>query len=254
MLKTSRSPEFQTSAGIQKGTETLRRSDVGGLIVIGGQGSMRGAVELNRVSGIPVIGLPATIDNDVAMTEETIGFDTAVNTAIDAIDKIRDTALSHERVFVVEVMGRDRGFLALEVGLTAGAGVILVPEIEFDLTEVCERLLTYEERGKSTTIIVAAEGIGDTSTVVECVRKMTPFEVRLTKLGYIQRGGSPTARSRYLASLFGVHAVKLLLSGAEKSMVGVRGTEIVYEDLDQVISTKKDLDTNLYELAMDLAV
>ena len=254
MLKTSRSSEFHTSEGIQKGAETLKSNDIDGLIVIGGQGSMRGAVELNRVSGIPVVGLPATIDNDVAMTDETVGFDTAVNTAIDAIDRIRDTALSHERVFVVEVMGRDRGFLALEVGLTAGAGVILVPEIDFDLTEVCERLLTYQERGKSTSIIVAAEGIGDTSTIVECVKKMTPFEVRLTKLGYIQRGGSPTARSRHLASLFGVHAVKLLLSGAERNMVGVRRAEIVYEDLNRVIHTKKDLDANLYKLAMDLAI
>jgi len=254
ILKTSRCPEFRTPEGIQKGAEVLKSNNIDGLIVIGGDGSFKGAVELSKVSGVPVVGVPATIDNDVAETDDTIGFDTAVNTAVDAIDKIRDTALSHERVFVVEVMGRDRGFLALEVGLTVGAGVILVPEIEFDLGEVCKRLMAYQERGKATSIIVAAEGIGDTSTVVKYIGENTPFEVRFTKLGYIQRGGSPTARSRRLASLFGVHAVELLLSRAKSSMVGIQGTTIVYKDLEEVAKKRKELDKELYELAMDLAI
>lgn len=146
---TSRCPEFKTPEGILRGAEVLKSNNIDGFIVIGGDGSFKGAVELNKVSGVPVIGVPATIDNDVAATDETIGFDTAVNTAVSAIDRIRDTALSYERVFVVEVMRRDRGFLALEVGLAAGAGVILVPEIRFELNEVCERLMSYEERGKS---------------------------------------------------------------------------------------------------------
>lgn len=254
ILKTSRCPEFKTHEGIQKGAEILKDKKIDGLVVIGGDGSFKGAVELNKFSGIPVVGIPATIDNDVAETDETIGFDTAVNTAVAAIDRIRDTALSHERIFVVEVMGRDRGFIALEVGLTVGAGVILVPEIEFSVDEVCESLMTYQERGKSMSIIVAAEGIHNTADVVKCVEERTPFEVRFTKLGYIQRGGPPTARSRRLASLFGIHAVELLLSGAKRSMVGIRGTRIVHRDLEEASRKRKELDKKLYELAMELAI
>jgi len=254
ILKTSRSPEFKTSEGIQKGAEVLKSNCIDGLIVIGGEGSFKGAVDLNRISGVPIIGVPATIDNDVAETDDTIGFDTAVNTAVNAIDKIRDTALSYERVFVVEVMGRDRGFLALEVGLAAGAGVILVPEITFNLDEICERLMAYQEKGKATSIIVAAEGVGDTSLIVKYIEENTPFEARFTKLGYIQRGGSPTARSRRLACLLGVHAVDLLLSGADIRMVGIQRESIVDRDLREVVMKKKELDRNLYNLAMDLAI
>ena len=254
ILMTSRCPEFKTSEGIQKAAEVLKGNNIEGLIVIGGEGSFKGAVELGNVSGVPIIGIPATIDNDVAETDETIGFDTAVNTAVAAIDKIRDTALSHERVFVVEVMGRARGFLALEVGLTVGAGVILVPEIEFELLELREKLLVYQERGKATTIIVAAEGIGNTQDVVEYIEKNTPLEVRYSKLGYIQRGGSPTARSRHIASLFGICAVEELISGAKGSMVGIRGTEIVYRNLAEVTKKRKILDQELYKLAMELAI
>ncbi len=254
MLRTSRAPEFKTREGVERGAEALKAKGIDGLIVIGGDGSFRGAVELHRLSGIPVVGIPATIDNDVADTDETIGFDTAVNTAVDAIDKIRDTALSLERIFVVEVMGRDRGFLALDVGLTVGAGVILVPEIEFNVDEVCENVITYQERGKSMSIVVAAEGIRNTTDVIKCIEERTPFEVRFSKLGYIQRGGSPSARSRYLASLFGVHAVELLLSGASKSMVGISGAEIVHRDLEESSRKRKELDRKLYDLAMELAI
>jgi len=254
ILRTSRAPEFKTCEGVQKGAEALKDKLIDGLIVIGGEGSFRGAVELHKLSGIPVVGVPATIDNDVADTDETIGFDTAVNTAVDAIDKIRDTALSLERIFVVEVMGRDRGFLALEVGLTVGAGVILVPEIEFSVDAVCENLITYQEHGKSMSIIVAAEGIHNTAEVIKYIEERTAFEVRFSKLGYIQRGGSPSARSRHLASLFGIHAVDLLLSGATKSMVGVSGTEIVHRDIEEAMRKRKELDRKLYGLAMELAV
>ncbi|MDQ1279490.1 MAG: 6-phosphofructokinase 1 [Thermoproteota archaeon] len=196
--------------------------------------------------------MPATIDNDLAETDETIACDIVVTTAMSANDRIRDTALSYERVFVVETMGRDRGFLALEVGFAAVAGIILVPEI--DLDSVCERFMCYEERGKATTIIVVAEGIGDTTAVVKCIEKNTPFETRLTKLGYTQRGDSPTARSRSLASLFGIHTVELLLSGAKRSMVAIYGTAIVHRDLEEVTKKRKDLDEKLYELAMEFAL
>lgn len=253
-LKSARCPEFKTPEGIKKGVEVLKENKIDGLIVIGGDGSFKGAMELSKISDVPIIGIPATIDNDVAGTDTTIGFDTAVNTALDAVDKIRDTALSHERVFVVEVMGRNRGFLALEVGLTGGAGVILVPEIKFSLDNVCKRLRSYEERGKATTIIVAAEGIGDTSAVADYIEKNTKFEVRFSKLGHIQRGGSPTARSRLLASLFGAKAVELLLEGAKNKMVGLKGRNIVSVDFDYACNARKPLDKKLYKLAEDLAV
>ncbi len=254
MLRTSRAPEFRTEEGVRRGAEVLKEQNIDGLVVIGGDGSFRGAVELRKQSGVAVAGVPATIDNDVFGTDETIGFDTAVNTAVDAIDKIRDTALSLERIFVVEVMGRDRGFLALEVGLTVGAGIILVPEIEFSIDEICGNLMTYQERGKSISIVVAAEGIHDTTDVVKCIEEKTPFEARYTKLGYIQRGGAPSARSRHLASLFGVHAVEMLISGEQKSMVGIQGAEIIHRDIEESSRQKKQLDRKLYDLAMELAI
>ncbi len=254
ILKTARCPEFKTSEGLEKGAATLRKNGVDGLIVIGGDGSFKGALALQKVIDIPVIGIPATIDNDVAGTDETIGFDTAVNTALQAIDKIRDTATSHERTFLVEVMGKERGFIALGVGLTAGAGVVLVPEIEFELHDVCKKLRIYEELGKTTTIIVVAEGIGDSYNVVEHIRRHTHFEVRHTKLGHVQRGGSPTARSRLIANLFGTRAVEVFLNGAKSVMVGLNGKTVVSRDLAYSFKTRKQIDKRLYKLVEELAV
>lgn len=254
ILRTSRCPEFYSQEGVEKGAEVLKSRGIEGLIIIGGEGSAKGALRLAEVSGIFCVCIPATIDNDVYGTDETIGFDTAVNTAVSAIDKIRDTAVSHERVFVVEVMGRYRGFLALQVGLAAGAAIILLPEIELELKEVCRRLKSFEERGKTTSIVVAAEGIGNTNDVVSCIERETNYEVRLSKLGYIQRGGPPTARSRLLADLFGTHAVELLLTGEGNKMVGIEGKTIVSTHLSEVTSKTKPLDTGLYRLAEDLAV
>lgn len=254
ILHTSRCPEFQTQEGLEKGAEVLKDRRIDGLFVIGGEGSAKGALRLAEVSGVPCFCIPATIDNDVYGTDETIGFDTAVNTAVNAIDKIRDTAVSHERVFVVEVMGRNRGFLALQVGLATGAAIILVPEIAFELKDICRKLKVFEERGKATSIIVAAEGIGDTNDIVSCIEKETNYEVRLSKLGYIQRGGSPTARSRLLADLFGSHAVEMLISGERNKMVGIEGRTIISTDLSEVTTKTKTLDTGLYRLAEDLAV
>jgi len=254
ILYTSRCPEFQTQEGVEKGAEVLKSRKIDGLIVIGGEGSAKGALRLEDVSGVPCICIPATIDNDIYGTDETIGFDTAVNTAVNAIDKIRDTAVSHERVFVVEVMGRNRGFLALQVGLATGAAIILLPEIAFELKDVCRKIESFAERGKVTSIIVAAEGIGNTNEVVSCIERETEYEVRLSKLGYIQRGGSPTARSRLLADLFGAHAVELILSGERNKMVGIEGRTIIATDLQEAVSKMKPLDTGLYRLAEDLAV
>jgi 6-phosphofructokinase 1 len=253
-LKSVRCPEFRTPEGLEKGRKTLLKNGLNGLIVIGGDGSFRGALALQTTIDIPIIGIPATIDNDVTGTDETIGFDTAVNTALQAIDKIRDTAQSHGHVFVVEVMGRDRGFLAVSIGLTAGAGVILIPEIKFNLDSICQKIKLYDEEGKTTTIIVAAEGIGDTYNVVDYIRTHTSFEVRHTILGHVQRGGSPTARSRLIANLFGTRAVELLLDGAQSKMVGLNGNTIISKDLKYVCRVKKRIDRRMFKLAEELAI
>jgi 6-phosphofructokinase 1 len=254
ILKTVRSEKIKTSEGIEKAAEVLKDNDIDGLVAIGGDGTFRGASEIYRKSGIPMVGVPATIDNDTSGTDTTIGFDTAVNTALSAIDKIRDTATSHERIFVVEVMGRKRGFVALEVGLAGGAEIILVPEIKLDKDRICERLKSARMDGKTSEIIVMAEGVGGSHKVVDYIAKKTGYQVRLTVLGYIQRGGVPTARSRSLACEFGHHAVKLLLKGVNKRMVGVRGGKIVSVDLDYSWRERKELDLKRHRLAEILSL
>ena len=254
MLRTARCEEIKTNQGIQKAARTLRTHKIDGFVVIGGDGSFRGASELYEVSHVPVIGVPATIDNDVFGTDTTVGFDTAVNTALFTIDRIRDTATSHERVFVVEVMGRKRGFLALEVGLAEGAEFILIPEIEYDLQDVCRKIEQGRTKGKTSEIIVMAEGAGDSATIVEHIEKETGYDVRLTVLGHAQRGGPPTARSRILGNRFGAQAVELLLQGAKKNMVGIEGQKIVSVDLDYSWKERKDIDMSLYRLAEILSL
>jgi 6-phosphofructokinase 1 len=217
ILHTSRSPEFKKKEGIRKAAETLALNGVEGLVVVGGDGSMQGALELSKETDVFVVGVPATIDNDVFGTEETIGFDSAVNTAVTEIDKIRDTANSHDRIFVVEVMGRLRGFLALTIGLTVGAEVILVPEVPY----------TLEERA----------GV----------------EARLSVTGYAQRGGNPTARSRLLANLFGEKAVELLTAHQGNRMAALQEGKVASIELEQVCSNTKQLDLNLMRLAQTLA-
>ena len=249
ILKTRRCEEIKSPQGLEKAAETLKKHQIEGLITIGGDGTVRGATEIHKLSGVPVVGIPATIDNDVAGTDTTIGFDTAVNTALLAIDKIRDTATSHERIFVVEVMGRSRGFLALEVGLAGGAEEILVPEIKFSLDEICERLKRARREGKTSEIIVMAEGAGDSREIVEYMAKRTGYDVRLTVLGHIQRGGRPSALSRRIACQFGNEAVRQLLDGASSDMVAIRDGKIVSVDLDYAWKGKKELDLRLYELA-----
>jgi 6-phosphofructokinase 1 len=240
---------MKTSEGIEQAMQNLVKHQVDGLITIGGDGTFRGACRIHDVSDIPVIGIPATIDNDVAGTETTIGFDTAVNTALDAIDKIRDTATSHERIFIVEVMGRTRGFLALEVGLAGGAEIILVPEVPYEMTQLCKRLQRDFDQGKRSEILVMAEGVGDSQAVTRQIQKEIGHEVRLTILGHIQRGGRPTARSRSIASDFGNHAVDLLLRGAQRRMVGLQQGRIVSVKLDISWKVEKPLDLRRYQLA-----
>ncbi len=254
MLHTLRCPGFEKEEGVEKAAETLSLNNVDGLVVIGGDGSFRGALDLSRISETLLVGIPATIDNDVFGTDETIGFDTAVNTGVTEIDKIRDTALSHERLFIVEVMGRKRGFLALEVGISVGAEVILVPEQECKLNQIIEVLRENKRKGKRAGIIVAAEGIGDTSALAKELQKQTGSEVRLTILGYAQRGGSPTARSRLLASLFAEKAVNLLCQDQGNRVVGLQNGEISSIELKKSCEMQKPLDLRLLELAEMLAI
>jgi len=253
ILRTSRCPEFKKKEGIKKAAETLALNNVDGLIVIGGDGSFRGALELSRETDSLIVGVPATIDNDVFGTDETIGFDTAVNTAVEEIDKIRDTAISHERIFIVEVMGRTRGFLASTIGLTVGAEIILVPEAKREREEIFRTIKENSAKGKRSGIIVAAEGIGDTRKLAREIEKNTGAEVRLSILGYAQRGGNPTARSRLLASLFADKAVELLSEGQGSRIVGLKDGRITSIELKKSCTTKKTLDLNLLKLARVLA-
>mgnify|MGYP000324197402 FL=1 len=254
ILKTTRCKEFRTEDGLRKAAENLMEDDVDGLIVIGGDGSARGARELSKYTDSKIIVLPASIDNDLYGTDESIGFDTAVNTALAEINKIRDTAISYERTFLVEVMGRRRGFLALEVGLTAGAEIILVPEVEYGKEKIYEILKRNAAKGKRSSIIVVAEGVGDTWKLAEDIRKNVETEVRVSVLGYVQRGGNPTARSRLLAALFSQKAIELLLDGIGGRVVGIQGNEITSISLDEACERVKPLNINLLKLAEKLAI
>ena len=253
ILRTSRSPQFRKREGIKKAAGTLALNNVDGLIVIGGSGSFRGALELSKETPVLIVGIPATIDNDVFGTDETIGFDTAVNTAVNEIDKIRDTAISHERVFIVEVMGRKRGFLALTVGLTVGAEIVLIPEVEHEKENIFKTLEENSTKGKKSGIIVAAEGIAGIPELAREIKENTGAEVRLSILGYAQRGGNPTARSRLLANLFANKAVELLSKEQGNRIVGLQRGEITSIELGKSSETEKPLDLNLLKLANILA-
>jgi 6-phosphofructokinase 1 len=253
ILHTSRCPEFKKDEAIKKAAETLALNNVDGLIVIGGNGSFQGALELGKETDTSIVGVPASIDNDVFGTDETIGFDTAVNTAVTEIDKIRDTAVSLERIFIVEVMGRTRGFLALAVGVTVGAEMILIPEVKYENERIFKTIRETKKRGKKSAIIVAAEGIGDTRQLANEIEKATGAEVRLTVLGYTQRGGNPSARSRLLASLFADKAVELISERQRSRAVVLRNGKITSMGLEESCKTEKPVDLSLLDLARVLA-
>jgi 6-phosphofructokinase 1 len=254
ILHTARCPEFKNDEGIMKAAGTLASNNVDGLVVIGGNGSFQGALELSKKTDTSIIGVPASIDNDVFGTDETIGFDTAVNTAVAEIDKIRDTAVSLERIFIVEVMGRTRGFIALTVGLTVGAEMILIPEVKYENERIFKTIKETKERGKKSAIVVAAEGIGDTRQLASEIEKATGAEVRLTVLGYTQRGGNPSARSRFLASLFAYQAVELLSVGKKSQIVVLQNGKITSMALEESCKTEKPIDLTLLDLAKILAI
>jgi 6-phosphofructokinase 1 len=253
MLYTARCPEFKSKEGQQQGIEQLKSHGIEGLVVIGGDGSYRGAKALTE-QGYPCVGVPGTIDNDIPGTEFTIGFDTALNTVIDAIDKIRDTATSHERTFVIEVMGRDAGDLALWAGLSGGAETILIPEENYDMDEIIERLKKGHERGKKHSIIVVAEGVTSGTEFGKKLQEATNFDTRVSVLGHIQRGGSPTAFDRVLAARLGARAVELLIEGKGGRAVGLEQNKIVDYDIIEALGRKHTLDMNLARLAQELSI
>lgn len=253
ILYSARSAEFRTEEGRQKAVEQLRKHQIDGLIAIGGDGTFKGAKKLTEL-GFPTIGVPGTIDNDINGTDYTIGFDTAVNTVIDAIDRIRDTATSHERTYIVEVMGRDAGDIALLAGLAGGAESILIPEVNFSMEEIITRLKSGTERGKKHSIIMVAEGVGSGVDIGRQIQAATGFETRVTVLGHVQRGGSPTAFDRVLASRMGAKAVDLLLEGKKDMMVAIRNNEVLGIDFDEADTQKHRLDLSCHNLASILSI
>ncbi|MBA4495283.1 6-phosphofructokinase [Paenactinomyces guangxiensis] len=253
ILHSARCEEFRTEEGRQKAIQQLHKFQIEGLVVIGGDGSFRGAKKLSA-SGFPAIGIPGTIDNDIPGTDFTIGFDTAVNTVIECIDRIRDTASSHERTYVVEVMGRDAGDIALWAGVAEGAESILIPEAPYELSEIIERLERSRHRDKKHSIIIVAEGVGSGVEIGEQIKQRTGWETRVTVLGHIQRGGSPTAFDRVLASRMGVKAVELLLAGERDKMVAIKDNEVIGIDFDEAFSQKHQPNLALYDLAKILSI
>lgn len=254
ILHTVRCPEFKQKLYRRKAYEQIREHKIDALVIIGGDGSLHGSLSIYKESGIPCMVIPATIDNDLPKTDYTIGFDTAVNTAVEAIDKIRDTATSHERVFIVEVMGREHGFLALEVGIVSGAEIILIPEMKYSLPEVINRLQKGISRGKVSSIIVMAEGAGNSSQIAADIAKKTKKEVRVTILGHIQRGGIPSAFSRVLAGRFGLEAVRLLTKGKFNRMVGMQKGEVSSSPIAEVVKADKFVNQHDYKLSQIMAI
>lgn len=252
ILHTGRSEEFRTPEGQEKALRAIRRNAIDALVVIGGDGSLR-ACEVLRQRGVPVNCIPGTIDNDIPYSDVSIGFDTAVNTVCYCVDRIRDTAEALERTFIVEVMGRETGFIALAAGLAVGAESIIVPEFGIDYDEVCERLRRSIARRKKHSVIILAEGAGDAAEVgAEISRR--GYEIRVITLGHIQRGGSPTAQDRMLASILGAEAVNLLIAGQSGKFIGMVEGKIAVHDFQEVLAAKKTLDRKMYELAKILAI
>lgn len=254
ILRTARSEHFRTVEGRAEAARRLRLSGIEGLVAIGGDGTFQGAAKLHAEHGVPVVGVPGTIDNDLFGTDFTIGYDTAVNTAMDSIDKIRDTAASHDRLFYVEVMGRDAGFIALDVGISSGAEHIAIPETETDVQELKEELHAIKSH-KSSAIIIVAEGEeeGGAFSLAEKIKGESGFDYRICVLGHIQRGGSPTARDRLLASRLGVAAVDALLDGQTNVMAGEIHGKIVLTPLAETWTQRKTIDDELWRLSSILA-
>ncbi|BBU39096.1 MAG: 6-phosphofructokinase [Bacillaceae bacterium] len=253
ILQSSRSEQFKTEEGQLLAIQQLKSFEIEGLVVIGGDGSYRGALKLTE-KGFPCIGLPGTIDNDIPGTDFTIGFDTALNTVVRAMDQIRDTAQSHERIFIIEVMGRHAGDIALWAGVAGGAETILIPERSFDLDDIVKRLEHGVERGKKHSIIALAEGVMSASKLADILKEKYGIETRVSVLGHIQRGGSPTGFDRVLASRMGARAVELLLEGKGGRAVGIQKNQIVDHDIEEILKEKSEPIGELYTLSKQLSI
>lgn len=255
VIKTARSERFRTDHGRKQAFENLKKFGIDGLIAIGGDGTFRGCVDFYKEYKLQIIGVPATIDNDLYGTDFTIGYDTAVNTSLDAIDKIRDTAQSHKRFFIIEVMGRDAGFIGLETGIAGGAESILIPEIKTDVNKLCSQIKSLFDRGKTSNIVVVAEGddAGGAYEIGAKIKQKTGIDYRVVILGHIQRGGNPSAKDRLLASKLGYWSVKHLIDGKANVMVGEINAKIVLTDMEDSVGKKKPIDMDALEMAMVLA-
>lgn len=253
-LYTARSPEFNTPAGVEKAANMCREKGIEGVVVIGGDGSFRGARDLTN-AGINCIGVPGTIDNDIACTDYTIGYDTALNTAMEMIDRIRDTTESHDRCSVVEVMGRRCGDIALNTGVAVGALTTLVPEIPYDFhRDVLDRIRLAQSTGKRHYIIVVAEGVGNTEELAQRIQRHTGIETRATILGHVQRGGAPTLRDRVVASRMGYHAAELLFNGIGNRVVAMKGEQIVDFDITEALNMPRTFDEKMYRVSAVLSI
>lgn len=254
ILYSARCPEFKTEEGLQKAVATCKKFGIDGMVIIGGDGSFRGARDLS-LRGIPCIGLPGTIDNDISCTDYTIGYDTCLNTIVQMVDRIRDTSESHDRCTVVEVMGRGAGYLALEAGIAVGATSIIVPEVEYDIErDVIARIREFQKTGKKHFVVIVAEGVGGTAEIAKKIEAETGVESRATILGHVQRGGSPTARDRIMASQMGSRAVDLLTQGIGNRVVGIRDNKIVDFDIFEALKMTKTIDMKDYELAHEISI
>lgn len=247
ILKTARSKRFMTKEGLETAVANLKQSGIEGLVVIGGDGSFRGAIEISKKLDIPIVGCPGTIDNDLIGTDFTIGYDTAINTVVEAIDKIRDTAESHDRVFVIEVMGRDAGLIALRSAIASGAEAVLIPEIKNDIDKLVTKMKGWR-KNKSSKIIIVAEGdeSGGAYKVADFIKLNCPeFDLRVSILGHIQRGGNPTCMERVNASIMGYHAVNAIMDGRKNVMVGIVNKEVVYTPFEQAVKHIEIINPNL---------
>lgn len=254
ILYSARSPEFKTEEGMQKAIDVCKQMDMQGVVVIGGDGSFRGARDLS-LRGVPCVGIPGTIDNDIACSDYTIGYDTAMNTVMENVDRLRDTSESHDRCSVVEVMGRRAGYIALNSGIACGATTILIPEVDFDFEkDVIDRMRRTQKTGKRHFIIIVAEGIGGVNEMAKRIQEETGVESRATILGHVQRGGSPTVRDRVVGSTMGCRAVELLKQGIGNRVIALKNGELVDYDIFEALNMTKTIDLDLYKLAHEISI
>lgn len=252
MLYTARCLEFKEQEGVLKAKENCKKMGIDGLVVIGGDGSFRGASDLSSV-GIPCVGIPGTIDNDISCSDYTIGYDTAMNTCVQMIDKLRDTCESHDRCSVVEVMGRHAGHIALNAGVACGATAIIVPELDYDINKIIEKIKLTQKMGKHHYIVLICEGITNVHELAKQIETTTDIETRATVLGHVQRGGAPTVRDRVVATEMGNYAVELLSKGIGDRVVGLKDNKVVDYDIKEGLKMTKSIDMNLYKIADEVS-